>query len=151
MRVSGKDIEENEMEKVLPESWELYFEVAVLFFAGYHIAYLFKNFSRLLERKSWVWVSCWCSDIFNRFRWNMQSKKYEREKAKQKRLVLRRTKNRVHKTKGDRKVKVHRMLVKEFHPDTQSGTSEFIKKIADEKMAEISVAWGIIKKARKWK
>jgi len=43
------------------------------------------------------------------------------------------------------------MLAQEFHSDTQSGASESIKKIADKKMAEINVAWGMIKKARKWK
>jgi hypothetical protein len=36
---------------VLPESIDLYFQVAILFFAGYHIAYLFKNFSRLFEEQ----------------------------------------------------------------------------------------------------
>ncbi len=41
---------------ILSESWELYFEVAVLFFAGYHIAYLFKNFSRLLQAQGLVSV-----------------------------------------------------------------------------------------------
>jgi len=38
---------------VLPESFGLYFQVAILFFCGYHIAYLFKNFSRLLESQGW--------------------------------------------------------------------------------------------------
>ena len=37
------------MTLVLPESVELYFQVAVFFFGGYHIAYLFKNFARLSQ------------------------------------------------------------------------------------------------------
>jgi hypothetical protein len=36
---------------VLPESFELYFQVAMFFFAGYHIAYLFNNFSRLFQEQ----------------------------------------------------------------------------------------------------
>ena len=36
---------------VLPESLDLYLRLAVLFFAGYHIAYLFKNLSRFREQQ----------------------------------------------------------------------------------------------------
>ncbi len=38
---------------VLPESFDLYFQIVMFFLGGYHIAYLFKNFSRLLEAQGW--------------------------------------------------------------------------------------------------
>ena len=38
---------------VLPENFNLYLQAAIFFLAGYHIAFLFKNFSRLLESQGW--------------------------------------------------------------------------------------------------
>ncbi|MFQ3247985.1 MAG: hypothetical protein ACI9SP_004644 [Arenicella sp.] len=35
---------------VLPESFELYFQIAIFFSAGYHLAYLFKNLSHLFQK-----------------------------------------------------------------------------------------------------
>lgn len=45
----------------------------------------------------------------------------------------------------------YRKLVKEFHSDAQVGASEAIKRMADKKMAEINVAWDMIKKNKNWK
>jgi len=39
---------------VLPDSLDLYLRLAMLFFAGYLIAYLFKNLSRLREQQGWM-------------------------------------------------------------------------------------------------
>lgn len=38
---------------VLPDSFELYFNIVMFFFGGYHIAYLFKNYSSLLAKQGW--------------------------------------------------------------------------------------------------
>ena len=47
--------------------------------------------------------------------------------------------------------RAYRKMAKAFHSDVQSGASQASKKAADEKMAEVNIAWGMIKKARKWR
>lgn len=42
--------------------------------------------------------------------------------------------------------KAYRKLVREFHPDAQAGASESVKKMGEEKMKKINIAWSILKK-----
>lgn len=51
----------------------------------------------------------------------------------------------------DETKRAYRTMAKEFHSDSQAGASESVKKIADEKMKEINVAWDKIKKQKGWK
>jgi len=41
--------------------------------------------------------------------------------------------------------RAYRKLCKEFHPDAQSGASESVKKMAEEKMKEVNVAWAVVR------
>lgn len=43
--------------------------------------------------------------------------------------------------------RAYRKMCKEFHPDAQAGASESVKKMAEEKMKEVNVAWKQIKKS----